>query len=521
MSLPEVDFVVVGSGPNGLVAACTLAEQGCRVLVLEAHPGHPGGAVWSEEATRPGFLHDVGAAFMSFGKLSPAFRHLGLERRGVVWRHLDFESCHPAPDGSHASISRDPETNARHFGSPRDGEVWRDLCERHRRIEPQLLDGLLQPFPSVGPALRLLPFDLPRLTRILMSSGRRLARRLFESEAARRVIPGLALHADVGPDDTFGAGLGYVLGVVASTGGFPVPEGGAKRITLALLDFLEAHGGRLQLGQRVERIVVSEGRARAVRTASGDEIACSHGVLADTAAPSLFLDLVERKHLPGRVVRAMQRFPQGWGTFKMDWALSGPVPWSAEPARRSLVVHAADSLDDMSRFTREVRAGELPQHPYLVIGQQSLADPGRAPAGGQTLWAYTRVPSRVAGGWAAARESFADRVEARIEGLAPGFRERILERRIVDPGDFEAMNANLVGGDHGGGSNAWKRQLIFRPVFPWFRYATPVGGLYLCSSYTHPGGGVHGMCGYNAARVALRRGYPTGPEGRGKGDAHG
>ena len=500
----DADFVVVGSGPNGLVAGCVLAEAGQRVVVLEAHPERPGGAVWSEESTLPGYVHDVGAAFFTFGRVSPAFRQLELERHGVEWCHAEFESCHPAPDGSHASISRDPEVDVAHFGSPRDGEVWRRLTAWHRRIEPAFLDALLRPIPAIGPALRLLPFDALRVARIMASRGRGLATRMFESEAPRRVLPGLALHVDAGPDDRFGAGIGYVLGVTATTGGYAIPRGGARSVTKALIDRLRSFGGELHLAERVERIVVADGRARAVKTASGLEVACLRGVLADTAAPALLLDLVERQHVPARVVRAMRRFPPGWGTFKVDWALSGPVPWTVEVARRSAVVHAADSIDDLSRFTAEVRAGRLPDNPYLVIGQQSLADNTRAPAGGHTLWAYSRVPPQLEGGWEAARERFTDRIEQRIEGLAPGFRESIRARLASTPDDLQSMNANLVGGDLGGGSNAWNRQLIFRPVFPYFRYRTPVRGLYLCSSYAHPGAGVHGMCGFNAANAALK-----------------
>jgi phytoene dehydrogenase-like protein len=200
----------------------------------------------------------------------------------------------------------------------------------------------------------------------------------------------------------------------------------------------------------------------------------------------------------------MRRFPLGFGTFKLDWALSAPVPWSVEAARRSAVVHAAESLDDLTRFTSEVRSGRVPERPYLVMGQHTLADPSRAPAGSHTLYAYSRVPPYLRGGWQAAAEAFADRVEARIEGLAPGFRSTILGRHYAAPPDLEAMDANLIGGDLGGGSNAWNRQLLFRPVFPYFRYRTPVRGLYLCSSYAHPGAGVHGMCGFNAARMAAR-----------------
>jgi phytoene dehydrogenase-like protein len=494
----------VGAGPNGLVAACVLAERGFDVLVVEARPDRPGGAVWSEEATLPGFVHDAGAAFFTFGPSSPAFRHLDLESHGVVWCRAAIESCHPAADGSAASIVRDPALCAAAFGSPRDGRTWERLTRQYARIEHDLLDALLQPIPALGPAARLLPLDALRVARVMASSGRSLAIRLFESEAARRVLPGLGLHVDVGPDDRCGAGLGYLLAMSASRSGFPVPRGGARAVTDALVRILAERGGRLELGARIRRIVVREGRAVAVQTERGHALEARRGVLADTSAPSLYLDLVERGCLPSRVVQKMLRFRYGWGTFKLDWALSGPVPWTVAEAADSAVVHAGEDLDDLSRFTRQVRAGELPERPYLVIGQQSLADPLRAPAGGHTLWAYSRVPAQPEGGWERHREAFAERVERRIEGLAPGFRSRILARRTMAPPDLERMDANLVGGDLGGGSNAWNRQLVFRPVFPYFRYRTPVAGLYLCSSYAHPGAGVHGMCGFNAARMALR-----------------
>jgi phytoene dehydrogenase-like protein len=200
----------------------------------------------------------------------------------------------------------------------------------------------------------------------------------------------------------------------------------------------------------------------------------------------------------------MRNFDQGWGTFKVDFALTAEVPWAVAQARESAVVHAGDSVDDLARFTSEVRAGKLPARPYLVIGQQSLMDPSRAPPGHATLYCYTHVPSSVEGGWDAHRESFADVITARIEELAPGFRTRILARHAVTPDDLQAMNANLVGGDLGGGSNAWNHQLVFRPFFPYFRYRMPVPNVYLCSSYAHPGSGVHGMCGYNAAQIAAR-----------------
>jgi len=487
-----------------LCAANILARAGHKVLVLEAHPTRVGGAASSDAFTLPGFTHDAGAAFFPFGRLSPAWKDLGLTEHGLVWKEMPVESCHPAPDGSVAAICRTPERQAQMFGSPRDADAWRRLVAWHASVEEHILGALLGPIPAVEPALAMLPFNLPRLAWLLMHSGRGLSERLFTSDAARRVLPSLALHVDVGPDDMFGAGLGYMLGLTATTGGYVVPEGGAQAITNTLLKLLRANGGDVMLGARVDRIVVRDERAVAVRLQDGSELEASRAILANTSAPSLFTQLVEEHHLPGVLVKFMRRFPQGWGTFKMDWALSGPVPWAEPLARESAVVHAGDSLADLASFTQQVRAGQLPSHPYLVVGQQSLADPTRAPAGQQTLWCYSRVPPQVEGGWGAQREAFADRIEARIEELAPGFRSTILARHVVSPDRLEAMDANLIGGDLGGGSNAWHRQLIFRPMFPYYQYRTPVRGLYLCSSYAHPGAGVHGMCGYNAAQMVLR-----------------
>jgi phytoene dehydrogenase-like protein len=262
-------------------------------------------------------------------------------------------------------------------------------------------------------------------------------------------------------------------------------------------------GGALQLGSHVNRVIVRQGRAVAVSTRSGDEIAFRRAVLADVGAPALFCQLLEPSHVSAWLRRAMHRFRYGWGTFKMDWALAGPVPWSAAEACEAAVVHAGDSIDDLVAFTRQVRGGDLPSRPYLVIGQQSLVDPTRAPPGGQTLWAYSHVPSYVQAGWLAHREAFADRIEERIEELAPGFRGLIRARAIHSPADLETMDENLVGGDLGGGSAEFRQQLFFRPAFPYFRYRTPVRGLYLASASAHPGAGVHGACGWNAARAAL------------------
>jgi phytoene dehydrogenase-like protein len=297
--------------------------------------------------------------------------------------------------------------------------------------------------------------------------------------------------------------LGLVLALLASGPGFLVPVGGARSITEALLRRLREAGGSLRLGAHVDAILVRHNRAVAIRLVAGEEIPVRRAILADVGAPALYLRLLPSDLVSARLRRRMRRFRYGWGTFKMDWALAGPVPWTAAIAREAAVVHAGDSIDDLITFTRQVRAGRLPDNPYLVIGQQSLVDPSRAPAGGQTLWAYSRVPNVMEGGWLQYRQAFADRIEERIERLAPGFRGLIRGRAIHSPADLEAMDENLVGGDLGGGSARFTQQLFFRPAFPYFRYRTPVRGVYLASASAHPGAGVHGACGFNAAGMAL------------------
>jgi phytoene dehydrogenase-like protein len=495
------DAIVIGAGPNGLTAAATLARQGWKVLVLEAQ-SRPGGAVYSEQLTLPGFLHDVGAAFFPFADDSPAFRSLDLVGAGLQWCNARRESSHPAPDGSCVTISRDAEETVRSFGV--DGPAWRKLASWQARMGDKLAGALLAPLLEVGPVWRLGFRNAVRFGLVGLGSTAGFARRHFQTEAARRVCPALALHVDLGPEDWGGAGLALSLAFGASGPGFRIPIGGARAITEALIRRLTEAGGELQTNARVEQIVVNGARAVAVRTNGGDAIPFRHAVLADVGAPALYLRLLPQRCVPSWVRRSMRRFRYGWGTFKMDWALAGQVPWNSAEARESAVVHTGDSLADLLAFTRQVRAGELPDNPYLVIGQQSLVDPGRAPAGCHTLWAYSRVPSRLDGGWRNSRDSFADRIEERIEGLAPGFRQLIRARCIHAPPDLEEMDENLVGGDLGGGSAHIDHLLFFRPMFPYFRYRTPVRGVYLASASAHPGAGVHGACGFNSANAALR-----------------
>ncbi len=502
-ALVVTDVLVIGSGPNGLAAAIRLARAGLSVEVLEGN-GEPGGAVRANVTTLPGFVHDFGAAFFPFAKVSPAWQAIDLEGAGLRWAHGEVDTAHPARDGSESALCRDVEASCEYLGS--DGEKWRGIAELWSRVQDKVLPALLAPFPPLRQGLAIPPRAALLLAEVALSSGRGFAERLFETEAARRIFPALALHTDVGPEDSMGAIVGFMLGVTASYGGFAVPVGGTSNITKALLKRLHEAHGRIHTGRRVQRLEVEHGRVTAALTEDGQRFPVNVGVIAATAAPTLFLKLLSSSLVPSPILAKMNNPSRGFGTFKVDWALSAAVPWKTPASRKAAVVHTGESNADLARFTREVREGRMPEDPYLVIGQQSLLDPSRAPTGKHTLWAYSRVPSTLDGQpWSEpAKREFLSRIETRIEMLAPGFRDTILARTVHSPQELERADENLLGGDLGGGSAGIDNQLLFRPFFPYFRYKTHIERLYLGSSYAHPGAGVHGMCGYNAAGMLLK-----------------
>ena len=511
-----IDAAVLGSGPNGLVAANLLADRGWRVTVFEEQDA-PGGAVRSAQVTLPGFTHDLFSAFYPLAVASPAIRRLEVERWGVRWRRAPAAVAHPLADGSCAVLSLDPGETAASLDAyaPDDGERWLELMALWDRVGPSLLRALMTPFPPLRAGARMaaeLRGDLVRFLRFGVLPVRRLAQETFRGAGGANLLAGNALHADFSPESP-GSGLfGWLLGALGQRVGFPVPEGGAGQLSEALVRRLRASGGEVVCGHRVAAIVVRGGRAVGVRLDDGAELPVRRAVLAATGAPQLYLDLLPRDAVPGGVVRDIGRFDYDTGTVKVDWALSAPIPWSAPGARRAGTVHVAEGIDALTETTSQVVRGLLPARPYLVLGQYSMVDPTRAPAGAETAWAYTHVPRAIRGdaggdlrgGWDRDEtDAFAARVEDEVERLAPGFRSLILGRHVQTPPTLQAANRNLDGGSINGGTAQLHQQLVFRPTPGLGRPETPVAGLYLASASAHPGGGVHGGPGANAARVAI------------------
>ncbi|WP_330456359.1 NAD(P)/FAD-dependent oxidoreductase [Streptomyces sp. NBC_00820] len=512
------DALVIGAGPNGLVAANILADHGWTVEVLEAQDT-PGGAVRSDRALHPDYVNDLFSSFYPLAAASPVIAALHLEQEGLRWSHAPRVLAHPLPDGRCAVLDRDREVTADGLEAfaAGDGQSWRDLCETWDQAGRDLLNAVFATMPPVRAlvalALRLRGGGTLRLARSMLLPVRRLGEEEFAGEAGRLLLAGTALHADLGPESAGGGGFGWMMTMLGQEYGFPVPVGGAGALTDALVHRLERRGGTVRCNVRVTEVVIRGGRAIGVRTADGDAIPARRAVLADVSAPALYGRLVAPEHLPQRLHEDMRRFQWDFATFKVDWALDGPIPWKAGEAAGAGTVHLADSVDELTRFAAQIAMGLVPDRPFLLLGQMTTADPTRSPAGTESAWAYTHLPrdirgdagdDHLTGTWdRTEREIMADRIEQQVERYAPGFRDRVLSRRILAPPTLQDADANLDEGAINGGTTSLHQQAVFRPIPGTGRPETPIHGLYLASASAHPGGGVHGAPGANAAQAAL------------------
>lgn len=520
------DAVVIGAGPNGLVAANLLADAGWSVVVLEA-ADRPGGAVKSAEVTAPGYLTDLFSAFYPLGAGSPVIQSLELERYGLRWSHAPAVVAHPTGDGRAALLSRDVDVTAASLASyhPQDGAAWRELHEQFLSVQEPLLDALFRPFPPLLPAARLArrlgTAGLVRFARFGTLPLRRWADETFSGIGAPALVAGNALHTDLGPDSAGSAVFGWLLCMLGQTVGFPVPVGGAGALTDALVTRARDRGVDVVCSAAAAGIVVRGGRAVAVRTADGREVAADKAVLAAVDAPQLFTQLVGPEHLPDRFLRDLVHFQWDNSTVKVDWAIDGSIPWMVQDCAAAGTVHLGGDLDALSRYTSQLSLGLVPALPYAVVGQMTTADPTRSPAGTESAWAYSHVPQRVrgdagddglGGSWDEREVAvLVERIEQRMEADAPGFRDRIVGRHVMGPWRLQDDDRNLWRGALNGGTAAIHQQLIWRPTPGLGRAETPVRALYLASASAHPGGGVHGGCGAIAATTALRDAGVTGP----------
>ncbi|RJQ76625.1 NAD(P)/FAD-dependent oxidoreductase [Pseudonocardiaceae bacterium YIM PH 21723] len=504
-----VDAVVIGAGPNGLVAANLLADAGWDVLVLEAAE-EPGGAVRTAELIEPGFRNDLCSSFYPLGAASPILRGLELERHGLRWVHAPAVLAHVLPDDRCAVLSRDLDETVASLASfaPQDADAWHAEATMWARIREELLSSLLTPFPPVRSAIRLGrklgAGDALRMARMLTMPARTLGEERFAGEGARLLLAGNALHSDLGPGQAGSAVFGWLLCMLAQDVGFPVPEGGAGELTAALARRLTARGGRVECGRTVTKVLVARGRAVGVTDSGGERVRARHAVLATVPAPVLYRHMVEPDQLPARLLADLRTFHWDDSTIKVDWTLSRPIPWNNPAAGRAGTVHLDSDMDGLTGFGSALAGGRVPPRPYLLLGQMTTSDPTRSPTGTETAWAYTHVPRDAQWNPDKVRR-YADRIEKVIESHAPGFTAAIRGRQVAGPGDLELHNANLVGGAINGGTSAIHQQLIFRPLPGMARADTPIDRLYLAGASAHPGGAVHGGPGANAARAALAR----------------
>jgi phytoene dehydrogenase-like protein len=468
--VPDWDAVVVGAGPNGLAAAVTLATAGWRVLVREGAPTI-GGAARTGPLTLPGFRHDLCSAVHPLGAGSPAFRRMPLDAHGLRWVHPPAPLAHPLDDGTAVLLERDLAATADGLGP--DGARWRALLGPLAASFEALAEEVLGPVLHLPRhPLLLARFGLPGLV-----PAAALARARFRGPRARALFAGVAAHAAT-PLDRVPSAPGLVLAAAAHAVGWPSPAGGAQALPDALAAIVRARGGAIETGAPVESL---------------RDLPAARATLLDLTPRQVLRVAGDR--LPAGYRRRLGAFRYGPGVFKVDWALSEPIPWRAPACRRAGTVHLGGTLEQIAASLGAAWRGETSTRPFVLLGQQSPFDPSRAPAGRHTAWAYCHVPRGFGGDATAA-------VEAQVERFAPGFREVVLARAARGPAALEREDPNLVGGDVGAGENTL-RQTVFRPVARAVPWSTPVPGLWLCSASTPPGGGVHGMCGWHAARAVL------------------
>ncbi len=472
MQRSQYDAVIVGAGPNGLAAAITIAQQGRSVAVFEA-ADTIGGGTRTAELTIPGYRHDVCSAIHPLGLASPFFRNLPLDRHGLHWIHPEAPLAHPLEGGTALVLWQDLEATAAGMGS--DGPAYRRLMAPFVSNWQGLMHELLGP---LRPPRR--PFLMARFGLLAIRTVQSLAKARFKNEGTRALFAGLGGHSMMPLDTPVTSAFAITLGMLAHAIGWPMAAGGSQAIASALADYLDSLGVEIITGHRVESL---------------EALPSANAVLLNTAPNQL--SKIAGDRLPSGYLRRLERYRYGPGVFKVDWALDGPIPWTAQDCLKAATVHVGGTLEEIVAAEGAVGRGEHPERPFIILAQQSLFDDSRAPAGKHTAWGYCHVPN-------GSTVDMTDRIEAQIERFAPGFRDRILRRHTRNSIDYEAYNANYVGGDINAGLPDI-RQIFTRPLPRLSPYTTPLSSLYLCSSATPPGGGVHGMCGYHAARVALKR----------------
>lgn len=472
MSTNEYDAIVVGAGPNGLTAAITMARAGKRVVMFEANETL-GGGCRTEELTEPGFLHDVCSSVHPTGAASPVFADLPLAEYGVVWCYPEIEMAHPLDDGRAGFLRRSVDDTA--AGLAHDGPAYRSLMRPFAAKATTITETIYSPF-----GIPHAPFTMARFGLSSVGSIERLTKRRFTTDEARALLAGSAAHSMIPLNQPATAGYGLFITLLGHSVGWPVAAGGSQSIADALVAILRAHGGEVVAGHRVTS-------------------------LADLPpAPSTLLDVTPRQLLamggdaiPSRYVRTLRRYKYGPGVCKVDWALSEPVPWTNPDVAKATTVHVGGTIEEIAASEAAVARGDVSDKPFVLFVQPTVADPSRAPEGKHVGWAYCHVPN---GSTADCTEA----MEAQVERFAPGFKDTILARHTMTAPAVEAHDANYVGGDINGGAGTIT-QLFTRPAVSLHPWVTPIKGVYLCSSATPPGGGVHGMCGWHAARAALRR----------------